>query len=141
MCAYHVASFNNTPNARPILKQTQNSSSLNNPKHHTVSHLQLRPHSLQPILDILQCLRRRLPLVKLLQKLGRLRIQLGAHKVLFEQAAHDPREVIGVRVVRRALVDLTGDITHVSGFEGVRYREAGELSVTRRVTRRNGTYS
>lgn len=61
-----------------------------------ISHLKLTPYSLQPKLDLLQLLRRRLPILKQAQQLLHLAAQLLLDKVLLEQPAHRPREEIRV---------------------------------------------
>ena len=59
-------------------------------------HLKLTSHSLQPKLNLLQLLRRRLPVLKQAQQLLHLAAQLLLDKVFFQQSAHRPREKIRV---------------------------------------------
>ena len=59
-------------------------------------HLKLTPHSLQPKLDLLQLLRRRLPVLEQAQQLLHLAAQLLLDKVLLQQPAHRPGEEIRV---------------------------------------------
>jgi hypothetical protein len=91
---------------------------------------QLGPHSLQPILHILQRLGRGLPRIKLPQQLVRLGRQLRLHKVLFQQAAHHPRQ--GIRIRRREGLELL-DVARVprdrSRLERVRDRQVIYLVV------------
>jgi hypothetical protein len=62
-------------------------------------HLKLTPYSLQPKLNLLQLLRRGLPVLKQAQQLLHLAAQLLLDKVLLQQPAHRPRQKI--RVLRR----------------------------------------
>lgn len=100
----------------------------------TTKNLQLRPNSLQPILDILQRLRNRLPIVKLPHQLGRLRRQLRLDKVLLQQAPHDPRQVVRVGIRQPAagpVVDLAGRDSpfDVRRLERVRHGQVVDLRV------------
>ncbi|KAJ6441589.1 hypothetical protein O9K51_05140 [Purpureocillium lavendulum] len=62
--------------------------------------------SLETVLDVLEGLVGGLPVVKLAQQVFSLGVKLRSHKVLFEDAAHDPREDVGATGERgRQLAD------------------------------------
>lgn len=83
---------------------------------------QPRPNRLQPVLDVLERLGSGLPLIKLAQQRRSFVTQLGFDHVLFEQATHDPREVIRVGLGGATVVrDGTGHGAYVCCFQGVGY--------------------
>lgn len=91
---------------------------------------QLRPNGLESVFDILECLRDGLPVVELAYELHRLVVQLSLDEILFQQAAHDPRQMVRIRLLARGRaarhpLDVELDLTwHIGCFERVGYSQA-----------------
>jgi len=98
--------------------------------------LQLGAHRLEPVLDVLEGLVGGLPVVKLAQQLLRLGVQLRAHKVLLQDAAHDPGQDVRVRAGEEGRrIAATGS---TSARRSRSARAALDRRCRRRCTRRGG---